>query len=294
MIALSSSVFSQPRTLVQAFVCVLLAGALATPVAAQNGGGGDLNALKQAYSEGMQAAKQNDHETAYPRLEEAYSLAQEAEQSNAARQILSVLQQIPKQWGNAALKNENYPEALMHFEKGTEHAPQDAYMLYGQGLALVNLDSTDTAMSKMSQAIDVGQANGDTRTANLATERIRQEYIARASQALSAQNPTTSKAEEALTALDQMREYVDPSAKSLFYRSLAYDIQGDYEQAIETAERGLEMHQGSRSDAARYYFVIAESQMRMGNTEQACQTFQDATYGEYRARAEHYLENQCE
>ena len=288
--------FSQPRSAVQVLVCLLLAGVLATPAVAQNGGGGgdDLSALKQAYSEGMKAAKQNDHETAYPRLEEAYRLAEASDQSNAARQILSVLQQLPKQWGNQALKNKNYSAALMHFEKGSEHAPEDAYMMYGQGVALVNMDSTGTAMARMSQAIEVGQANGDTRTANLATERIREEYIARASQALSAQNPSEDEAEEALTALDQMREYVDPSAKSLFYRSLAYDVQGDHEQAIQTAERGLEMHQGSRSDAARYHFVIAESQMRMGNTNQACQTFQDAAYGDYKARSEHYLENQCE
>jgi tetratricopeptide (TPR) repeat protein len=160
-------------------------------------------------------------------------------------------------------------------------------------LALVNLDSTDTAMEVMSRAIEVGEANGDTRTAGLATERIRDEYISRASKALSAESPTQANAETALEALDKMREYVDANAKSLFYRSLAYDVQGNHQQAIETARRGLDMHQGSRSDEAKYHFVIAESQMRMGETQQACQTFQEAAFGDYKARSEHYLENEC-
>jgi Flp pilus assembly protein TadD len=265
----------------------------ATPALAQNGGSDVTQQLKQAYSEGMNAAKQDDYQTAYTQLERAYALAQEAEQSGAANQILSFLQKLPKRWGNAALKGKNYPEALTHFEKGEEHAPRDAYMLYGQGLALVNLDSTDTAMSVMSRSIEVGQANGDTRTANLATERIRDEYVSRASKALSANAPTQANADTALEALDAMREYVDPSAKSLFYRALALEIKGEPQQAIEVAQRGLEMHRGSRSDEAKYHFVVAESQMRLGNTQQACQTFQEAAYGDYKARSEHYLENEC-
>ena len=295
MSALLSSTFRSSHAVAWAVLCLFLTGGLVvTPAMAQSGGDSSLETLKQAFSTGLQAAKQNNYETAYSELERAYTLAQEADQSNAARQIQEYLQKLPKQWGNEALKQKSYSNALMHFEKGTEHAPNDAYMLYGQGLALVNLDSTDTAMQQMSQAIEVGNANGDTRTAGLATERIRDEYVSRASKALSGDSSTGANIDTALQALDQMREYVAPSAKSMFFRALAYERQGDLEQAVETAREGLSMHQGSRSDAARYHFVIAESQLRMGNTEQACQTFQDAAFGNYKARSEHYLENECE
>jgi tetratricopeptide (TPR) repeat protein len=293
MTAFISSILPTSRAVHRTFLCIVVAGFLAAPALAQNGGGDSVSQLKQAYKSGMQAAKQDNYETAYTQLERAHTLAKESEQSGAANQIQSYLQKLPKKWGNDALKNKNYSEALRHFEKGETHAPKDAYMLYGQGLALVNLDSTDTAMEVMSRAIEVGEANGDTRTAGLATERIRDEYISRASKALSAESPTQANAETALEALDKMREYVDANAKSLFYRSLAYDVQGNHQQAIETARRGLDMHQGSRSDEAKYHFVIAESQMRMGETQQACQTFQEAAFGDYKARSEHYLENEC-
>ncbi|MEF8797263.1 MAG: tetratricopeptide repeat protein, partial [Salinivenus sp.] len=185
-------------------------------------------------------------------------------------------------------------EALTHFEKGIEYAENDAYMYYGKGLALVNMDSTEAGLKTLQRAIEVGNQTGNTRVTGLASSRIRDEFLARASEALNAQNPTSSQIQTALDALDEMREYVDPNAQSLFYRGRALFEQGQYQTALETARQGLDMHQGSRSDAAKYYFIIAESQMNLGNEQSACQTFQQAAYGDYQARAQHYLKNDCQ
>ena len=100
--------------------------------------------------------------------------------------------------------------------------------------------------------------------------------------------------DDAMEALDQMREYVEPSAKSMFYRALALYRDGQHEQAIQTAREGLDMHQGSRSDAAKFHYYIAESQMSLGDKATACATFKNAAYGDYEARAQHALENECD
>lgn len=272
----------------------------AVPAQAQDNGGSSgaskqkLDNLKQEYAAFQQAAKQNNHETAYTHLAQATQLAEETEQSGALSQLRSFQQKLPTKWGNTSLKEKNYEMALTHFERGMEWSPNDAYVYYGKGLALVNMDSTESALEAMQQAIEVGQENGDTRTANLAADRIRQEFVARASKALSASNPTPSNANTALEALDQMREYVDPNAKSLFYRATALYTKSEYENAIQTAREGLDMHQGSRSDAAKYYFVIGESQLDMGDKAAACETFEQSNYGDYSARSDHYLENECQ
>ncbi|MFB6285730.1 MAG: tetratricopeptide repeat protein, partial [Candidatus Bipolaricaulia bacterium] len=135
---------------------------------------------------------------------------------------------------------------------------------------------------------------GNTKVAGMATERTRDEFLAKASKALQGENPSAEQISTAIEALDKMREYVEPNAESLYYRSRAHLKAGRYEQAIQTARRGLDMHQGSRSDAAKYYFVIAESQKQLGNKAEACETYKNATYGDYKARAEHYLKNECQ
>jgi len=286
------------RSFTAACLALLLTASFTTlPTWAQSQEGGSneaLQQLEQTYRQGMQAGQQGDHEVAYNNLSEAIALAEQEEQERARRQISDNLTRMAKNWGNDALENENNEEALMHFEKGAEFDPEDAYFHYGMGLAQLRLENEDEAMEHMQEAIRIGNETGDQRTVGIATERVRDEYVSRASQALSADNVSSANIETALEALDKMEEYVDPNASAYFYRAVALFEQGDYDAAIENARQGLEMHSGSRSDAARYHFVIAESEFQSGDTEAACSTFEDAAYGDYRARAQHYLENECE
>jgi tetratricopeptide (TPR) repeat protein len=293
---------NQPiRWVLAALSFALLLGLGATPVWAQNGGNAQSSAkkeklkqLKQSFRTGLKAAKTNNHSQAYNQLEQALQLARDTEQGGAENQIMGYLQKLPKNWGNKAIENEDYEQALTHFDKGVTHAENDAYMHYGKGLALVNLDSTEAGLNTLKQAIEVGNRTGNTRVTGLATERIRDEFLAKASKALNAQDPSAAQADTALAAIDEMEQYVEPNAQALFYRARALFEKRSFQEAISTAEAGLEQHQGSRSDAAKYHFIIAESQMNLGNKSTACQTFQRATFGDYKARAEHYLKNECE
>jgi len=290
---------SVPRWVLPVLACALVFGLGPASAFAQSDGSDNarkqkIQQLKRSYSSGIKAAKANQPEQAYADLEEALQLAKEVEVNNVVSKIQSYLQKLPKNWGNQAIDNEEYSTALTHFEKGIKHAPDDAYMYYGKGLALVNIDSTQAGLETMQEAVEVGNRTGNTRVVGLAEQRIRDEFLAKASKALNAKNPTVTQADSALSALDQMKVYVDSSSQSLFYRARAQFEKKDYQQAITSAQTGLDMHQGSRSDAAKYYFIIAESQLNLGNKNTACQTFQNATYGDYKARAEHYLNNECE
>jgi len=279
-----------------ALLAALFLGTGSAPVFAQDGGDKKqkLEQLKKSYATFQKAGKQENYQTAYSSLAEAVRLAEETEQNGALNKLRSFQQNLPTKWGNEAIENKDFERALTHFEKGVEWSPDDAYVHYGKGLALVNIDSTTAGLEALRAAIEVGNRTGNTRVTGLATERIRDEFLAKASKALNAQDPTNAQADSALSALDQMQEYVEPSAQSLFYRGRAQFEKQQYQQAISSAQEGLDLHQGSRSDAAKFYFIIAESQLRLGNKSTACQTFQNATFGDYKARAEHYLKNECE
>ena len=285
-----------------AMACALLFTLGPVPSLAQNGGGNSqssadqakLEQLKNTFNSGLKAAKTNRFNQAYTQLGQALQLAKDTEQGGAESQIMGYLQTLPKNWGNKSIENENFQQALTHFEKGIQYAPNDAYMYYGKGLALVNLDSTQAGLKTLQEAMNVGNETGNTRVTGLATERIRDEFLAKASRALNAEDPTTAQADEALSAIDEMTQYVDMDAKAQFYRARALFEKNEFQDAISAARQGLEMHQGSRTDAAKYYFIIAESQLKTGSKESACQTFEQAAYGDYKSRSEHYLENVCE
>lgn len=255
--------------------------------------------LQQIYGQGAKAAKAENYEEAIPRFKEALQMAQENQEplelgDNLIRQIEQSLVTSLKGAASAAMDNENSSAAVSHYNAALEYTEDDPTVYFNRGIAYLSMDSTDTGLGSLQEAMQIGNEIGNTRVANRAAERIRDEFLAQASQALQSDNPSQAEINTALEALDEMNEYVDPNADALFYRAMALFEDGQLEQAIQTANEGLEMHQGSRSDAAKFYFVIAESQMQLGNEADACQTFENAAYGDYEARAEHYLENECD
>jgi len=228
-------------------------------------------------------------------FEEALSLAREVDWEKAIQMSQNFLTSSLKQAGTEANKKENYEEAASHYDRVLQYVDSDPSVHYNQGLALINMEgSTEAGLKSLKKAIEVGNQTGNTRVARRATERIRSEFLAKASEALQGDNPSQAQINTALDALDQMGEYVDPSAKSMFYRATALSKSGQHQQAVQIARKGLDMHRGSRSDAAKFHYVIGESQFALGSKAPACETFKNAAYGDYEARANHYLNNECD
>lgn len=290
------------RWILVAFIGLIGLQLSVAPVAAQDETGGTKKEtiqkkkkVQKLFNKGKKAAQAGEYEQASKIFEKALTMAQEVEWKQAIQMSQDFLVQSLTQAGTAANKQENYEQAVSYYNRAMQYVDNDPSVHYNRGLALINIeDSTEAGLQSLQRAIEVGNETGNTRVANRATERIRSEFLARASKALQGENPSQEQIDTALSALDQMREYVDPSANSLFYRATALSKSGQHEQAIQVARKGLDMHQGSRSDAAKFHYIIGESQIALGNTASACETFKSAAYGDYEARANHYLENECD
>ena len=269
-----------------------------SPAVAQDGSSDAKRAQKKKvqklFNKGKSAAQSGNYEEASDIFEEALTMAEEIQWDQAVQMSQQFLVKSLKEAGTTANKEENYETALDYYEKVLQYVDNDPAVHYNRGIALLGANRTEEGLQSLQRAIEIGNKTGNTRVAGRATERIRAEFISRASEALQGENSSQAQINAALEALDQMREYADPSANSLFYRALALHRDGQHAQAIETARRGLNMHQGSRSDAAKYHYYIAESQMALGDKATACRTFNNAAYGDYEARANHALENDCD
>lgn len=278
------------KTLTQHLTRALLLALLfvaATPALAQD----DDQAYKEAYNAALEAAKAKDYDEAYTQFGEAAELAQQAGEEQIAQRANQVRAQIDYNRGALAARNENYDEALTYFNQGIENNPEYAKNYLGKASALRKQERIDEAMEAYQQAIEVGEQS-DPQIAQAAQNSIRDYYTYLASQALSrgGENVRSADAEEAIGYIEEMQQYVEPDADTYFYLATAANALGNYEQAIQYADQALSMHQGSRTDAAKYYFAKGEAHMFLGNIEEAKAAFQNATYGSYRASAEHYLE----
>lgn len=243
---------------------------------------------KMKYNEALEFAKNNQLDQAYKAFEETIPMAQAAGDNEVIDRSEKILAQLDNMRGTAAFKAENYQQALAHHQKGIEHMTSYAPNHYGKANALRKLD-------RMEEALPIFQAvmqMDDRKSASAAENTVRGHFIYLASSTLSGSGgtPTRSSAQSALDYVDEMELYVEPDADSYYYRAEALKVLGNYADAIDVADQALAIHRGSRTDKAKIYFTKGEALMLQGSLQGAQEAFTNALFGDYRALAQHYLD----
>lgn len=255
----------------------LTAGLSATPAQAQK--------YKEDYNDALEAAQAENYNLARGKFAEAATGAQAAGDTEIARKSKYVAAQIDYKLGNAALKAENYDEALTHYRNGSAMYPDYVKNKYGEGLALKKKGQIDEAL----EAWKGVTTSNDSKTARTAAKAIRDHFYYQASSAVSKQNATSADADRAVAALEASTQYLEPDADYYYYTAVAHNVKGNYGACITSADKALDMHRGSRTDKAKIYFVKGEALMYSGDTEGAKAAFANAAYGSYKQSAEHYI-----
>ena len=267
----------------------LLAGFSAAPALAQENSSNP--EWKVAYVEARKAAQNNNYDKAYEGFKRASQLAEQAGNQQIARGAAKVAAQIDYNLGVQHLKSQEFEQAVERFNNGIELFPLLAQNYWGKAQAQRKMEQPEEAIATFEQAIQAGQEAGNSGLVTKAKSKIRDYYVFKASEALSASDVSASSAQEALGYLSQLEQYdIQPDADIYFYRGTAQSALGNHEQAVNLADQAIQASTGSRSDKARMYFLKGESLMKLGNNSEARAAFQNATYGDYKQPAQHYLE----
>src|SRR5690606_12252494 len=131
--------------------------------------------------------------------------------------------------------------------------------------------------------IDYGEKNQDTQAIADGKQGIRDHFVVEASELLGGSAPSAADARQALTLLEQMQQYVEADADTYYYMAVANNVLGNYAEAVQLADQALELHRGSRTDAAKIYFEKGEALMYNGDTAAAKAAFENAKFGPYKA-----------
>ncbi|MFW5955322.1 MAG: tetratricopeptide repeat protein, partial [Rhodothermales bacterium] len=192
--------------------------------------------------------------------------------------------------GVSHLQGNEYQQALSAFEKGLQKDSSYVNNLIGKGQAHQRLDQEEKALEAYTRAKNLGEQVGDSESVRRAKDAIRGYYQPRASALLAKSEPGRSDARQAIDLMDDMQEHVDPDANTYYYLAAAYNILGEHERAIEMIDTGLEMHNGSRTDRARFYFEKGEALRYLGDVAEAKEAYRNAAFGSYKQPAEHFIE----
>lgn len=266
-----------------ALLAVLVGSLAVSPASAQE--------YKEAYNAAIEAARAQDYSTAHDAFARAANLAAQEGDADIADRAARNAAIIDYNLGKQLVDQESFEQALDHFDSGIALYPQYANNYLGKALALKRLERPEEVIAAYQELISYGEENQNTEAIREGEQGIRDYYVFLASSALGRRaEPSAADAREALGYLDQLDELVEPDADSYFYRAVANNALGNYEESIRLADQALEVHRGSRTDAAKIYFIKGEALMYSGETAAAKESFQNATYGSYKSLAEHYLE----
>ena len=246
---------------------------------------------KEAFNTARDAAQAKNYTAAYDGFVVAARLAAEAGDQDVANSANKILSQLDFRNGKDLSDAENFEGALQHFDAGIEHFSTYIKNYQGRAIALKKLDRDDESIEAYVDIIELGERIADHAAVGAAQESIRSHFHYKASSALGRrENPTRADAEEAVGYILQLQEYLEADSDTYFYLAAANSALGKYDEAIAYADEALDLHRGSRTDKAKIFFIKGEALMYQGNTSEAKEAFQNATFGSYKASAEHYLE----
>ena len=265
---------------------------------------GDGQEYKRAFNTALETAKTgqqayngdqlDDAESAFMKAHDEFmqasQLAAQAEDEKVANKASYVAAQLAYKAGLIAAKQEDFDAAAAHFDKGITVYPKYVKNYLGKAKALKDAERIDEAMEAYAAAIEAGNQYGDYETASTAREQIRGYYVFAASQQLAGNNVGTAAADRAIEHLNAMQEYVDADANTYYYLATANEAKGAYDEAIAMADKALELHNGSKSDKAKIYYVKGQALMKQGDSAGARAAFENATYGEYKESSQHFIE----
>ncbi|MEM1096718.1 MAG: hypothetical protein AAGJ10_19130 [Bacteroidota bacterium] len=272
--------------LTRALLLAVLAVGLSAQAHAQ-----DDQEYKKAFNAAREAAVAKDYNTAYTEFSRAAQLAAAQGDDAVVKSSKRVLSQIDNARGRQAAKGGNFDQALQHFDTGIANNPDYARNYHDKGdVMLSDMGNKEEGIATLQLAIEKANAEGEPKVARSATRKI-EIYFLNQVKPLLENNPTSSQADQAIAILQEMEEYVEASADEYFYMAMAYNIKGDYAQAVEMADKALGMGRISRNDQSKINFIKGEALLKAGDNEGARATFALVTTGAFRASAEYELCN---
>lgn len=274
-------------------LALILAGFGASQAHAQDDVAAKTEELRKAWEGAVTAYQAKEYSQAYTQFERAAQLGNQLEDPKAQETGKRASQYLPRIAYAEGLQNlqaGNHEEAIAAFDKGLAKDSTYVNNLLGKGQAYQRMNRKDDALAHYVRALDRAERLGDSESARRAEEAIRSHYQPQASELLAGDNAGATQARRAVALMEEMQEHIDADANTYFYLASAYNILGEYERAIDLIDRGLEMHTGSRTDKARFYFEKGEALRAMGNIAAAKDAYRNAAFGSYKQPAEHFIE----
>lgn len=215
----------------------------------------------------------------------AKDVATKYNDNSIAQKSDGVMMKVYNNLGTNEFKRANYDEALVNYEKALAINGNYDAAIFNLAEALNKQNKRDESIAMLDEARKVGGRINSPSIIRKAERKAAEYLIYWGSTAIEQQK--YSAANEYLT----KAIIYDVESSDAYYRlaELA-NKQGQYAEAVDFAEQALDFEKGPKSERAKIYFELGLAEQSIGNNDKACEAFKSASFGRFKAAAQHKIE----
>ncbi len=229
----------------------------------------------------------SDLDSAIEDFNEAAQVSNQYDNTELEQKANGIIPQLHYQKSIFLFKQSDFAGAEEELTKALEFNQNYAKAYFQRSVVYkkLNPNDLDGYITLVDEAIDVAENTGDSRTLRSANESAHDELLYRA-----VKQTENNRLSTAVELLNKALKY-DPESEDVYYRlAEALNKQGKYDDALQHANKALELENGGKSEKAKIFFEIGFAHQGKGDNSAACSAFQNAAFGAFKAPAEHKME----
>lgn len=224
------------------------------------------------YKNGLVLIKAKKYNDALAELDKARVKAKALGNVDLENDAIGYIAKVRISKGNSQLKKDKFDEALAEYDKALAVQPGSAAACYGKGLVYKSKGDMEQMKAMMDQAIENGSTNSK-----------EAKYIAKAKSAAfigllneGAKEIQNSNGTAAADYINASFNYGEGNADSYYYLCLAYNLNKNWDLAVDAAQKSLELKEGDPSDI---YFSLGRALEGKGDAAAACDAYKKVSGG---------------
>jgi len=234
--------------------------------------------------------RNKDIDGAIQQFEKTYQVAQKYGNKQIAERSKMNVPKLYYYEGTTDYQKGDYNAALKAYDNAIQREPQYAKAFYQKGLCYMKLDKgtdathLDEALKMWDQAISIGTKVKDSGTVRRAKSAASSFLVYKGANANKAK-----KYDLGIKFLKRSLNY-DNSNPNAYYRlAQAYNNKGEYRSAVSNGKLSLKYEKGGKTDKAKIWYEIGTAYKYLKEKSNACNAFQNAAYGNFKASADHQM-----
>ena len=237
------------------------------------------------YNLGKNKYQNRDMDGAIEAFKKASELGEQYNNTTVTEKANNVLFQYYRNRGVKFYKKKSFEKALEEYKLAEKFKPDEPSIYYYKGLAYLKQKNNEKFEEAMKKANKTAEEQDDQQYINKTGNSLRNFYGREAQQELNNGNN-----EEAISLSKKALNYDEEFVSAYFFMAQAHNSLSQYDQAIEAAQKALELEEDDNEKKARFYYQLGIAYKGNGDTAKACEAYENAAYGDFAERAKYERE----